>query len=204
MRSIAFAVGLAVLSFTSMAFDVSAQAKISHAVKKIDAYSKTVDTIREKAKMPSSIFADTANDNGDAEIWQRFTSESALEARRTANEVYTIAYNWLDRGRVIASNFTLSSPSGDWVKYNFHYFRPDGTLALVKSDYRTFMGDVRVLRRRYFDTSGKQISQTHKILDLKTQKPKRAPGGVIGDDPDEVDYYLTTARLPFAELLKGK
>lgn len=201
MRKIAFITAFVVLSFVGTAL---AQSKVSPEVKKIDAYVKTVDAVRKKLKKPSLIFADTADIESDKEKWQSFASEKALEKFRAKDEVYTIGYNWLSGGKVVASNFTLSSPSGDWVKYNFHYFRSDGTLALVESDYRTFMGDFMVVRRRYFDTDGKQIHLTAKFLDLKSQRPKEHSGGVMGDDPDEVDYYLTTAKLPFAGLLKGK
>jgi len=179
-----------------------AQAPVTADVKSIDAYCKTVDANRKKLKKPSVIFADTADIESDKEKWQSFASEKALDKFREKTEVYSIAYNWKSGGKIVASNFTLSSPSGDWVKYNFHYFRADGTLALVESDYRTFNGDFSVIRRRYFDANGKLIKQTAKILDLKTRKPKKAPDGVMGDDPDEVDYYLTVAKLPFATLVR--
>ncbi len=201
MRKIAFIGAIVGLSFVGAGLNVFAQGKLSPEVKKIDAYAKTVDAVRKKLKKPSLIFADTADVNTDTEKWQKFASEKALEKFRDKHEVYTIAYNWKSGGKIVGSNFTLSSPSGDWAKYNFHYFRADGTLALVESDYRTFMGDFMVVRRRYFDAAGKQIHHTTKILDLKTKRPKKAPDGIMGDDPDEVDYYLTTAKLPFANLL---
>ncbi|MFT3746045.1 MAG: hypothetical protein QM785_17375 [Pyrinomonadaceae bacterium] len=201
MRNIAFLTALILLCAAS---NVAAQAKISPAVKKIDAYVKTVDAIRTKLKKPSLVFGDTADIESDKEKWQKFASDKALEKFRTRNEVYNIAYNWLSGGKIVQSSFTLSSPSGDWAKYNNHYFRVDGTLAMIESDYRTFLGDFMVIRRRYFDTAGKQIHMTEKYLDLRSKKPKKHPDGVMGDDKDEVDYYLTTATLPFASLLKGK
>jgi hypothetical protein len=204
MKKIAFIAVFVALSFLGTVSYASAQSKVSPEVKKIDAYCKTVDAVRKKLKKPSLIFADTADVNTDTEKWQSFASEKALEKSRDKNEVYSIAYNWLSGGKIIASNFTLSSPSGDWVKFNFHYFRADGgALAMLESDYRTFMGDFMVVRRRYFDASGKLIHKTTKILDLKSHKPKKAPDGVMGDDPDEVDYYLTNAKLPFAGLVKA-
>lgn len=202
MRKITCIVAFILMNLAGTAVYISAQAKASPDVKKIDAYVKTVDAIRKKLKKPSMIFANTADIESDTEKWQSFASEKALEKFRDKDEVYTIAYNWLSGGRIVGSNFTLSSPSGDWVKYNFHYFRADGTLALVESDYRTFNGDIMVVRRRYFDAAGKQIHRTAKFLDLKSQKPKKQTSGVMGDDPDEVDYYLTTAKLPFARQFK--
>ena len=201
MRNIVF---LTAFTLFCVASNIAAQAKVSPDVKKIDAYVKTVDAVRTKLKKPSLVFGDTADIESDKEKWQKFASDNALEKFRTRNEVYNIAYNWLSGGKIVQSSFTLSSPSGDWAKYNNHYFRADGTLAMIESDYRTFLGDFMVIRRRYFDTAGKQIHMTEKYLDLKSRKPKKHSDGVMGDDRDEVDYYLTTATLPFASLLKGK
>lgn len=171
-------------------------------VKSIDAYAATIKAFTAKRSTPKLVFADVSDENSDAPSkYQKFASAKALEKHRDLSEVYSIAYVWQKKGKTVAANFTLSSPSGDWVKYNYHLFRADGTLAMVESDYRTFMGDFVVIRKRYFDTAGKEIHKTVKIQDLKTRRPKKAPSGIMGDDPDEVDYYLTTAGLPFADIL---
>lgn len=173
------------------------------AVKSIDTYAATVKAFTAKRSSPKLVFADVSNaETEQPSKYQKFASEKALEKYRDKSEVYSIAYAWKKSGKVVATNFTLSSPSGDWVKYVFSYFRADGTLAMIETDYRTFMGDFVVIRKRYFDTAGKEINKTSKVLDLKTRKPKKAPDGVMGEDPDEIDYYLTTALLPFADLLK--
>jgi len=172
-------------------------------VKAIDTYANTIIAFTKKRTNPKLVFADVSNtETEQPSKYQKFASEKALEKYRDKSEVYSIAYVWKKSGKVVATNFTLSSPSGDWVKYVFSYFRADGSLAMVESDYRTFMGDFVVIRKRYFDTAGKEIHKTTKIQDLKTRKPKKAPEGVMGDDPDEVDYYLTTTGLPFADILK--
>ena len=174
-------------------------------VKAIDSYVASTTAFTKKRANPKLVFADVSNaETEQPSTYQKFASEKALEKYRDKSEVYSIAYAWKKGGKVVATNFTLSSPSGDWVKYNYHVFRSDGTLAMVESNYRTFMGDFSVVRKRYFDAAGKEIHKTTKIFDLTTNKPKKAPGGIMGDDPDEVDYYLTTALLPFADLLKGK
>lgn len=172
-------------------------------VKSIDAYAATIKAFTAKRSTPKLVFADVSDaETEQPSKYQKFASEKALEKHRDKSEVYSIAYVWKKAGKTVAANFTLSSPSGDWVKYNLHVFRADGTLAMVESDYRTFMGDFVVIRKRYFDIAGKEIHKTVKIQDLKTRKPKKAPDGVMGDDADEVDYYLTTAALPFADILK--
>jgi hypothetical protein len=172
------------------------------AIREIDAYVKTVDAIVKRHKDPDRVFADPADMNSSREKWRRFASVKALDRFRKKSETYSIAYNWLGSGKIVASNFTLFSASGDWAKYVNHYFRPDGTLARVDTDYRTFMGDFVVLRSRYFDSKGKQIASSVKYLDLTTRKPKDPGEGVMGDDPKEAEYYKKVSKLPFARLMK--
>jgi hypothetical protein len=175
-------------------------------IRQIDALVKAIDVRIKRPKAAKLVFADVSNYEADeAAKWQQFASEKALERHREKSEAYTIAYVWLEAGKPVSTNFTLFSPSGDWVKYVYSYFRPDGSLARVETDYRTFMGDFKVVRHIYFDAAGKEISRSAKFLDLQTGKPKKMPeGGVMGDDPDEVDYYMTVAKLPFANLIKKK
>ncbi len=174
-------------------------------IRQIDALVKKIDAQTRASKASKLVFADVSDYESDAPAkWQKFASEKALEMYREKSEAYSIAYVWLKAGRIAATNFTLFSPSGDWAKYVYSYFRPDGSLARVETDLRTFYGDYKVVRRRYFDSAGKEISRSAKFLDLQTGKPKKAPDGVMGDDPDEVDYYLTTVKLPFAHLLTKK
>lgn len=183
---------------------VIAQTK-SAEIRQIDAIVRAIDTRVKRPKAAKMVFADVANyETDEAAKWQRFASDKALERHRENSEAYTIAYVWLRAGKPVSTNFTLFSPSGDWVKYVYSYFRPDGSLARVETDYRTFMGDFKVVRRVYFDAAGKEISRSAKFLDLQSGKPKRAPkGGVMGDDPDEIDYYyMTASKLPFFHLLK--
>src|SRR5688500_15178485 len=104
-------------------------------------------------------------------VRRRYFDRAGQQIRQSAKSL------GLNGGKVVPSNFTLFSPSGDSVKYVYHHFRTDGTLARVESDYRTFNGDFMVVRRRYFDRAGKQIHQTAKFLDLKPRKPKDASAG---------------------------
>ncbi len=195
-------IALVVIAIALFNVGLSAQARNNAEVNKIDAYSKKIDRVRKRNGSPDLVFADTAEHNSKKAKWRKFASEKALEKFRTRNETYEIAYNWKQDGKIVASNFTLFSPSGDWAKYVFHYFRPDGSLAYVETDYRTFMGNFKVIRGRYFDVNGKQIKVTARYLDLRSGKPKRHKDGVDGDDPNEVDYYKKVSKLPFARLLK--
>ena len=169
-------------------------------IKRIDAYAKTVDAFVKRYKGPHLIFADVSHD-GDPR-WEKFASEKALEKFRENSETYSIAYNWQKNQRILKSNFTLFSESGDWAQYVDYYFREDGTLARGESELRTFNGDYIVIRRHYFHRNGKLIHRSIKYLDLDTRKPKK-PSDYLGDNsPWNVDYFKKTSKLPFAHLIK--
>jgi len=201
---------LALFFFVIFAFSllpVAAQTGKNAELKRIDAYVKTIDRFVKKNKKPHAIFADTSdyNDDGKAK-WQKFASEKALEKfREESGETYTIAYNWLQKGRIVRSNFTLFSPSGDWAQYVYHSFRADGSLALVESEMRTFNGDLIIIQDFYFDRAGKLLKKTTRYRDLRTNKPIRATKKFLeenGNFSDDVEYYKKTSKLPFAGLLK--
>ena len=147
------------------------------------------------------IFADISdyNDNSKPK-WRKFASEKALEKFRETTEAYTIAYNWRKNGKIVQSNFTLFSPSGDWAQYDFHYFRANGRIAKIASELRTFIGDLIVLRDLYFNEKGKLIRQTIRYRDLSTEKPVNKPKDQ--DLNTDVKIYKTVRRLPFAKLVK--
>lgn len=185
---------------------VFAQASRKPAVKQIDLYCRGVKTFTERYKTPHIIFADTSDytENSNPK-WKKFASEKVLEKFREGEETYSIAYNWRKSDKIIRSNFTLFSPSGDWAKYVYLYFREDGTLAKAESQLRTFYGNFIVLNDIYFDTKGKILKKTTKYVDLETEKPKKLSGDDIANNGDNLkftEYYKNTDKLPFAHLIK--
>jgi hypothetical protein len=192
------------LSFALSILPVGAQTTKNAEIKRIDAYVKTLDALAKRNKQPHLIAADTSDyENAESKPkWQKFASEKALEKFREENgETYSIAYNWRQRGRIVKSNFTLFSPSGDWTQYDNHYFRDNGTIAKIESELRTFYGEMIVLRNFYFDGKGKLLRQTIRYRDLNTKRPVKKPkDGAFQDS--EVQIYKTIGRLPFADLLK--
>ena len=190
------------LSFALLFLPIRAQTNKNAEIKRINNYVKTLERFIKNRK-PHLIFADTSDYNADEEPkWQKFASEKALEKfREEQRETYTVAYNWLQKGKLVQSNFTLFSPSGDWTQYDFHYFRADGTLAKIASELRTFYGDMIVLRDFYFDRKGKLLRQTTRYRDLNTKKPVKKPADGAYQNTD-VTVYKTARRLPFARLVK--
>ena len=185
---------------------VLAQTGKNAEIKRIDAYVKTLDKF-VKNRQPHLIYADTSDYDAESQPqWRRFASVKALEKfREQQRETYSIAYNWRQRGRIVKSNFTLFSPSGDWTQYVFHDFRTDGTLAHVQSEMRTFNGDLIIIEDFYFDRAGKLLKKTIKYRDLQTQKPIKPTKEFLetrGNFSSDVKYYKRTRLLPFAGLMK--
>ena len=174
-------------------------------IKKIDVYARTIDSLVNKDRNPI-VIADTADYEKEKPEWKRFASEKELEKFRETTETYAVAYNFRRNGKLVASNFTKFSPSGDWAKYLFHYFREDGSLAKVRSELRTFYGDFIVIQDLYFDRKGKQLKKTVRYLDLTTRKPKKPKKEYLDGlvfSLNEKDYYKHASKLPFAALLSN-
>jgi len=191
----------AILAFSIL--PVFGQTNKTAEIRRIDAYVKTLDAFVKKNPRPHLIAADTSDYNEDAKPqWRRFASEKALENfREETRETYAVAYNWRQRGKLVRSNFTLFSPSGDWAQYDYYYFRADGTLAKIASELRTFYGDLIVVRDFYFDGKGRLLRRTVRYRDLNTGKPVKKPAA--GDfQTTDVEIYKTVRRLPFAKLFK--
>lgn len=197
---IRLSIAASLIALTGLTGATFAQSTASQ-VKSINAFCKQIDSIQKRRKTPELVYANTADANSSTEKWRKFASAKALDKFRERNEVYDIAYNWRSGGRLIASTFTYSSQSGDWVNYVDHCFRADGTVARVETDYRTFLGDFKVLRKRYFNAAGRQISSSVRYLDLRSGKPKDKGDGVMGEKESSEDFYKTVKKLPFARLL---
>lgn len=179
-------------------------AAAQNSVAQIDTYVRSIKKVTAGTKN-KIVVADTGDYEANKSNWKKFASEKALEKHRETSETYSIAYNWKKDGKLVGSNFTDFSPSGDWTQYTFHYFRPDGTLAKVEAELRTFNGDWIVNRDYWFDKNGKQIKKTSKYLDLNTKKPKK-PTSDIKDDTGvfAVTYFKSVKKLPFTSLIAAK
>ena len=162
----------------------------------IDRYVRSVEAGTKTRKEPDLVTADTAAADSDKPPWKKFSSSAALEKARDKQETYTIAFSWRKAGKIVQSNFTYFSPSGDWSQYVYHYFRADGSLARVDAELRTFMDDCVIRQKFYFDTKAKRIKKTLGYFDLTTDKPKKR---CLGADALQFDYSTTVAKLPFKD-----
>jgi hypothetical protein len=183
------------------AFAASAsQAQNPTGIAAIEAYVRQLDAYARRNAARGRIFADTASyTDGSAPRWQEFKNKRALERA----EAYSVANVWTQgAGDALLADFSLSSPSGDWAQYANYYYRADGTLAKLHSELRTFMGNLIVIRDRFYDATGKLLQEKTRYLDLNTRKPRRVEAGGFQDIP--LKPYAKTSDLPFYSLLKKK
>jgi hypothetical protein len=165
----------------------------------IKEYVKAIDEFVESQSGPHLVVADVSDYNTAKRAkWVRFDSEEAFE--EDGRESYTVAYIWKKDKKIVRVNFTNSSPSGDWVHYVFHTYNPDGSLAKVDRELRTFMGDIIVNRVQFLNANGRTIKFSRSFRDLMTKEPKSEPESFQDID---ADVYLKTRKLPFYRLIAG-
>jgi hypothetical protein len=177
---------LVVLILFSAFLTALAQTKAS-AITEIDTYIKEIDRFI-KTKPKSRLFGDLSTT--DKSRWREVRAKQA-------EDLYEKAEVWSRKGKVVAANFALSSPSGDWVHFITYYFRADGSLAKIEAQLNTFYGNVSVLRDRYYDGNRKQLKATERFLDLETQKPIKRPEF----NNNSIPFYSRVSTLPFGRLL---
>jgi len=189
---------IALFSQTGVAQDKALVEEIARYVKKIDSPSK-------RSTEPDLVFADISQNGGPR--WRKFSSSKSLEKfRQEKAETYCISNNWLRKGKIIVSVFTLFSESGDWANYVYYYFREDGTLAKIEAEYRTFYGNFAAATSIFFNSKGKVIKKSVKYFDLAGNPAKPSADYLRENSPmmNDFGYYKTTGKLPFYHLLKAK
>ena len=195
---------LLILICTAAVFAQADKAATGAEVKTIDAYTKKIDAFVKRSKSPQLVFADISSQTSTRAKWKQFASEKALDTFRSKSETYEIAYCWKQSGNIVEVSTTLFSGSGDWVNYVYHYFRADGTLAKVESDFRSFYGDLIVEQEVYYGTNGKQLKKNVRYRDLKTKKFKKVDPKSDPISLSKFDTYKSVKKLPFAHLLPKK
>ena len=189
----------AAATWPTQQIEAAIQAQNPSGIAAIEAYVKQMDAHVRRNARRGRLFADTSDytDQSAGPRWQEFRSKRALERA----EAYSAATVWTNAaGSVVVAQLSLSSPSGDWAQYNTYYYRDDSTLAKLHSELRTFMGDLIVIRERFFASSGKLLQEKTRYLDLQTRRPKKVEAGSFQDMP--VEAYAKTSDLPFYALLK--
>jgi hypothetical protein len=179
---------LLIVTFILLSACLPALSQINRsAIGEIDTYTKGIDRFI-KSKPKSRLFRDVST--SQKSNWREVRAKQA-------EGLYETAEVWTREGKVVAANFALSSPSGDWMHFINYYFRADGSLAKIEAQLNTFYGNVSVLRKRYYDANRKQLKATERYLDLETRKAVKPPDFI----DHQIPMYSRVATLPFGRLL---
>jgi len=166
-------------------------------LKPINAYVDSIDKQVELEKNPQIVIMDVADYNLDKAKYVKFSSHAAYE--KDERDSYETAFIWKKDEKVVRVNMTYSSPSGDWAQYVFYTFYPDGSVAKIDRELRTFMGDIIVNRVVYYDTKGKLVKKSKSFRDLETKKAVKEPESF--QDMDVV-LFKNVKSMPFSSMLK--
>ena len=189
------------LAFGPLLLTVNSFSAIRDNTKSAD--SRTIDarqycaTVSNTSKVSKKhIFADVA----EAEVpkWEKFANDTSLSNALGERTPSAVALVWFRNGKIVEANFSFQSESNDWAKYSDHCFRPDGTLALVRSTLKTFHGSASEITLSIYDKRGSVIKTTVEYRDLNTGRPARRP-----DDfqEEKTPVYTKTSDLPFIGLV---
>jgi hypothetical protein len=128
--------------------------------------------------------------------WRRLTSRGEFDA--AANNGNSTASVWMRNGKVELVEAVFRNQFGDSTQSVQYCFRPDGTLAQLHSELKSFHSDLRVVREFEFDDAGKQILKTSQSFNLTMGQPQKIPVD-FWDFPPPV--FARVSDLPFAKQL---
>lgn len=129
--------------------------------------------------------------------WHRVDSPG--EFASVARNGNSTAMATLRHGRLEYLQAVFQNQFGDSRLDVDYCFRPDGTLARLHSQLRSFHGDMIVVRDMSFDREGARLANRRQSFDLQTGKPRKIPGD-FWDFPPPI--FQTVGDLPFAKELQ--
>lgn len=197
-------VGLFTLLFCLSTAWAKSSAKESKAIQKA---ASAIDSQVKSGALTLRYFA--ALSAAQPDTWAEFPTEAAQQAA-CAKGYYGKASAYFKGQTPVLAVFDLKSPTKEWVHYFRCYYRDDGTLQKIHSDFRRFgayqkgKGDeqqflVKVIRDRYYGAQGKVIKKSApRFFNTSTGAEVR---DVVFKDA-AWPLYPTVAKLPFYALMQ--
>lgn len=175
-----------------MAPPLETVAQIDKAAAAADAYAKARPGERRYFGRRDGLPQDTTP-------WRKYASVTEFEAAMRGTALFEIATVTIQPSKVLRVEHEISSE--DFVLYATYYYRPNGTLALIRSRLNTFHGNVSSLSKTYYDPRGAALRRVDELLDLETQQKVNAAERPFMDVDRPV--YLSPSELPFFHLLRN-
>ncbi len=139
--------------------------------------------------------------------WTEYPSETALQTA-CPKGCFRKASAYFKGPAPVLVSLEFESPTKEWVQNLKYYFREDGTLQKIHSDFRRFgayeegKGQeqqflVKVIRDRFYDNHGKCIKKSSPRC-FNTSNGREVKDAVFKDEPWPL--YATVEKLPFYAL----
>jgi hypothetical protein len=175
-------------------------------IRGIRAYCLDLEQFATKQQSAKLIFGEVCSgiscgDGNAPSHWRQFLDETSWRDAGGEDGLDNAAFVWIRADRSIQVNFTFQSGSGDWVNYANYCFRPDGSLAMVKSTLNTFYGEMTVERENLYSPEGTRLDKRIRFLDLRSKKLKKPSANFVDNKPP---VFKNISNLPFYSLLKTK
>ena len=165
----------------------------------IDRYATQLDQYAKRNEKSAQLLGDISSASTDEKSnWKKFRTAKEREDAATGENLNQQAEVWKREGKVIATNMTFGSPSGDWSHFVKYYFREDGSVAKIHGELNTFYGDISVVSDHYYSQDGKLLKTKRLFLHLKSKRPTKSRDY----QPKKSEpVYKKVSDLPFFKLL---
>jgi len=171
----------------------------------IDAYSKELDSFAKRNRNRALAFSKIIPEDQPGETlsgnWREFKTAKARESDYNSNHLYDVGDVWLRAGKVVVAEFEYGT-SGDWSQYVTYYFRADGSLAKMRNVFGKFMGTIKIVKEKFYDSNGKLLHTRLKCYDLEIEGRRKK----CTSDASQYDseLYKRVQNLPVYQLLKSR
>jgi hypothetical protein len=182
-------------------------------VSNIEQACKSIDRSIQEKTLSSQALADVGSE--ETVQWKKFKSaKERYDGDWGGNSDIADAYFMGTTLVYVAASY--ANDSGDWKSYLHYYFRADGSVEKIESEYREFRGSseqlsdlaevVQLLETRYYDPNGNCIQQEGPdCLDLKTHKKLKDATNLEGPEKDgKTPFYTHIKKLPFYGILASE
>ncbi len=177
---------------------------------KIEQDCKSIDQAIEKKNLSSKAFADVGSE--ETVKWKEFkTAKKRYDEGWGGNSDIADAY--FKGTTLVCISASYANESGDWKSFLNYYYRLDGSVEKIHSDYREFRGSseqlsdsaeyIQLLQTRYYDVKGNCIKKLGPdCLDLKTHEKLKGARNLDGPEKDrKTPFYTNVVKFPFHRLL---
>jgi len=187
----------------------------SSEVASIEAYSRTLDRYFKSHPRATRYYVDALPEGtaggsaGDGKDWHKVRNQTAMLEAEREYATRSIAVSEKDGVIVYAD---IGQPREHSRRDDGYYFRNDGTLAKIASDYYANIAGVHITRDYFYGAGGRLLRETTQCFQIittpKRTLEKRASCGRAEMKEELSDYhvpvYTRNTELPGHLFLKGR